>query len=92
MIEEGTPVVVFDNTGDLNEKTALNVAEVAARGAHILRVGASGDSGLRIPPVGSVPASFTYAVVAQLLAYFVSVERGTDVDQPRNLAKSVTVE
>jgi glucosamine--fructose-6-phosphate aminotransferase (isomerizing) len=68
------------------------VAEVAARGAHILRVGASEDCDLQIPATAAVPASFAYAVFAQLLAYIVSVERGTDVDQPRNLAKSVTVE
>lgn len=92
LIEEGTPVVVFDNLGEIKEKTASNVAEVAARGAHILRVGPSGDCDMRIPTAGLVPMSFAYAVVAQLLAYFVSVERGTDVDQPRNLAKSVTVE
>lgn len=92
LIETGTPVVVFDSSGELGEKTASNVAVVVARGAEVVRVGASQDCTLRIPEVGPNATSFAYAVVAQLLAYFVSVEKGTDVDQPRNLAKSVTVE
>lgn len=85
-------MVVFDSSGELGEKTASNVAVVVARGAEVVRVGASQDCTLRIPEVGPNATSFAYAVVAQLLAYFVSVEKGTDVDQPRNLAKSVTVE
>ena len=92
LIDHGTPVVVFDNVGDLNEKTASNVSEVVARGAEILRVGATEDCALRIPRAGPIASVFAGAAVAQLLAYFVAVERGTDVDQPRNLAKSVTVE
>ncbi len=92
LIDQGTPLVVFDNIGSLNEKTASNVAEVVARGAEVLRIGPGEDCALRVPESGPLATAFAYAVVAQLLAYFVSVEKGTDVDQPRNLAKSVTVE
>lgn len=92
LIDQGTPVVVFDNVGELNEKTASNMAEVAARGAEVVRIGSGEDCDLRIPEAGPLATCFAYAAVAQLLAYFVAVEKGTDVDQPRNLAKSVTVE
>lgn len=92
LIDHGTPVVVFDNVCSLNEKTASNVSEVVARGADVLRIGASEGCALRIPTAGPIASVFAGTVVAQLLAYFVAVEKGTDVDQPRNLAKSVTVE
>ncbi|SHM69748.1 glutamine--fructose-6-phosphate transaminase [Roseovarius litoreus] len=92
LIDEGTPVVVFDNLGALHEKTASNTAEVAARGAEVVRIGPEEGAALRTPEAGPHATGFAYAVVAQLLAYFVAVEKGTDVDQPRNLAKSVTVE
>ena len=92
LIERGTPVLVFDGPDGLGEKTASNVAEIAARGAKVIRVGPGADSDLRTPYAGPLASSFAYAVVAQLLAYDVAVEKGTDVDQPRNLAKSVTVE
>lgn len=92
LIETGAPVVVLESIGTLGEKTASNVEEVAARGAEIIRVGASQDCTLRTPECGTMATVFACAVVAQLLAYFVAVEKGTDVDQPRNLAKSVTVE
>ena len=92
LIETGTPVVVFDGPDGLADKTASNVAEIEARGAAVIRVGPGADSDLRTPSAGTLASSFAYAVVAQLLAYEVAVEKGTDVDQPRNLAKSVTVE
>ncbi|GGD29993.1 glutamine--fructose-6-phosphate transaminase (isomerizing) [Sinisalibacter lacisalsi] len=92
LIDTGTPVVVFENVDDLNEKTASNVAEVAARGADVVRIGPSGACDLVTPAAGPVGSLFANAVVAQLLSYFVALEKGTDVDQPRNLAKSVTVE
>lgn len=92
LIEPGTPVVVFESAGVLREKTASNVAEVQARGAAILLVGADEGCALRVPDAGPLATAFAYTVVAQLLAYFVAVAKGTDVDQPRNLAKSVTVE
>lgn len=92
LIEPGTPVVVFESTDALRAKTASNVAEVQARGAAIVRVGSDECCALRVPDAGPLATAFAYAVVAQLLAYFVAVAKGTDVDQPRNLAKSVTVE
>ncbi|RBI69016.1 glutamine--fructose-6-phosphate transaminase (isomerizing) [Roseovarius sp. TE539] len=92
LIEPGTPVVVFENLDSLKEKTASNITEVAARGADVIRIGPGDDCDLRLPETTGIGSVFAYAVVAQLLAYFVAVEKGTDVDQPRNLAKSVTVE
>ena len=92
LIERGTPVIVFDGPGRLAEKTASNVAEIEARGARATRVGPGAGCDLRTPMAGALASSFPYAVVAQLLAYDVAVEKGSDVDQPRNLAKSVTVE
>jgi glucosamine--fructose-6-phosphate aminotransferase (isomerizing) len=92
LIDRGTPVVVFDGPEELHDKTASNVAEIEARGADVIRVGASEACDIRIPPAAPLAASFSYAVVAQLLAYEVAVGKDTDVDQPRNLAKSVTVE
>jgi len=92
LIESGTPVVVFDGPDGLAEKTDSNVAEIAARGAAVVRIGPGEQCDLRIPEAAPLAAPFAYAVVAQLLAYFAAVEKGTDVDQPRNLAKSVTVE
>ena len=92
LIEPGTPVVVFESADALRAKTASNVAEVQARGAVIVRVGSDECCALRVPDAGPIATAFAYTVVAQLLAYFVAVAKGTDVDQPRNLAKSVTVE
>ncbi|EDM69929.1 glucosamine--fructose-6-phosphate aminotransferase, isomerizing [Roseobacter sp. AzwK-3b] len=92
LIDQGTPVIMFDSQGDLHEKTSSNVAEVSARGAKLVRIGASQECDLLVPEAGKITTSFAYAVIAQLLAYFIAVAKGTDVDQPRNLAKSVTVE
>jgi glucosamine--fructose-6-phosphate aminotransferase (isomerizing) len=83
------------------EKTASNVQEVLARGGRIVLVtdpkgaGAAGIGSEIILTLPEMPATVTpivYAVPVQLLAYHVAVVRGTDIDQPRNLAKSVTVE
>ncbi|WP_372921941.1 glutamine--fructose-6-phosphate transaminase (isomerizing), partial [Roseovarius sp.] len=92
LIETGTPVVVFDGPEALAEKTAANIAEITARGARVIRVGADAACDLRVPKASPLVESFALAAVAQLLAYEVAVAKGTDVDQPRNLAKSVTVE
>src|SRR6056297_950468 len=73
LIERGTPVLVFDGPDGLGEKTASNVAEIAARGAKVIRVGPGADSDLRTPCAGPLASSFAYAVVAQLLAYDVAV-------------------
>ena len=83
------------------EKTASNVEEVAARGGRVVllsdakgiaRAGAKAWATFEVPEVEPLVAPILYAVPVQLLAYHVAVLKGTDVDQPRNLAKSVTVE
>jgi glutamine---fructose-6-phosphate transaminase (isomerizing) len=100
LIEKGTPIVVIAPSDHLFEKTASNLEEVAARGAHVIFIGdQKGADELRVPATKFVMPEtdeflqpILYAVPTQLLAYFVAVFKGTDVDQPRNLAKSVTVE
>lgn len=101
LIDEHVPVIVFASSGPLFEKTISNVQEVIARGARVTLItdpqGAVlakgiGDHMLIVPAVREELAPFVHSIVAQLLAYHVAVLKGTDVDQPRNLAKSVTVE
>ena len=101
LIEEGTPVIVIAPTDELFEKTVSNMQEVSTRGAKILLItdkeGAlktkgMADATLICPEVSVETAPIVYAVTIQLLAYHAAVHLGTDVDQPRNLAKSVTVE
>jgi len=92
LIDTAMPVVVFANAGLLQTKTLANAEEVASRGAKVWLVGYDDGSDLRLPPLDELSAPFAYAVVAQLLAYHTALAKGTDVDQPRNLAKSVTVE
>jgi len=101
LIEEGTPVIVIAPTDELFEKTVSNMQEVSTRGAKVLLItdeaGAKhakdmADTILVCPAVSWETAPIVYAVTIQLLAYHAAVHLGTDVDQPRNLAKSVTVE
>ena len=100
LIDENVPVVVVAPEDDLFEKTMSNMQEVAARGGQIVLVsnaepdttGCPVAAHLRMPTVNSFVAPIVYAVPMQLLAYHTAVFMGTDVDQPRNLAKSVTVE
>ena len=101
LVDEHTPVVVVAPFDDVFAKTASNVQEVVARGGRVLLVtDARGRAELadvaswliEMPSVPPLVAPIVYAVPLQLLAYHVAVWRGTDVDQPRNLAKSVTVE
>ncbi|HEV8034499.1 glutamine--fructose-6-phosphate transaminase (isomerizing) [Yoonia sp.] len=92
LIELGLPVVVFASHGPLQEKTLSNAAEVAARGGRIVHVGWQEGDMIRLPQSGPIAGVFAAAIVAQLLSYHVALAKGTDVDQPRNLAKSVTVE
>ena len=100
LIDETVPVVVIAPPDRTHDKTMSNMQEVAARGGRIvLLTGESGgapDCGLmadcRMPDVHEFVAPMLYALPVQLLAYHTAVWRGTDVDQPRNLAKSVTVE
>jgi glucosamine--fructose-6-phosphate aminotransferase (isomerizing) len=82
------------------EKTISNIEEIKARGGKILAVGTEGDKDLMaladdfigVPPTSSIVSPFATTVPLHLLAYWIAVRKGTDVDQPRNLAKSVTVE
>ena len=100
LIEDGTPVIVIAPWDELFEKTISNVQEVAARGADVTLFtdprGAkeAGDSvrTIIIPECDPIAQAIVAAIPIQLLAYHTAVLMGTDVDQPRNLAKSVTVE
>ena len=101
LIDRQVPILSICPSGPLFEKTASNVQEAGARGGQIVVLSdAAGCAKLRgiavdcleLPTVDSFVAPILYAVAVQLLAYHTAVLRGTDVDQPRNLAKSVTVE
>lgn len=101
LIDESMPVIVIAPHDAVFEKTVSNMQEVAARGGRIiLLTDAKGAREATIPSVTTIvlpdmPSSITpliYAIPVQLLAYYTAVALGTDIDQPRNLAKSVTVE
>lgn len=100
LIDENVPVVVVAPDDDLFEKTVSNMQEVAARGGQIVlvsdatseKVGCRVAAHLSVPSVHPFVAPLVYALPMQLIAYHTATFMGTDVDQPRNLAKSVTVE
>lgn len=100
LIEEGTLVVALATQEALLEKTVSNVKEVKARGAKVLAIAAEGctsiedvaDEVVYLPKCNSLFTSSYNVLPMQLFAYYIAVERGCDVDKPRNLAKSVTVE
>ncbi|WP_188237039.1 glutamine--fructose-6-phosphate transaminase (isomerizing) [Sphingopyxis sp. LK2115] len=101
LIDEAVPVIVLAPSGPLFEKTVSNMHEVMARGGKVVLISdadgiAEAGEGcmatIEMPKVHPLIAPLVYAVPVQLLAYHVAVAKGTDVDQPRNLAKSVTVE
>jgi glucosamine--fructose-6-phosphate aminotransferase (isomerizing) len=100
LIDENVPVIVLAPRDDLYEKTVSNMEEVAARGGRIVLITDDPDTEdghttfrrIRLPKANPFISPLLYAVPVQLLAYHAAVVRGTDVDQPRNLAKSVTVE
>jgi glucosamine--fructose-6-phosphate aminotransferase (isomerizing) len=101
LIDETVPVIVIAPHDELYEKTISNMEEVAARGGRIILLtddrgtrdhGHKGFSTIRVPKANAFVSPLLYAVPVQLLAYHAAVFLGTDVDQPRNLAKSVTVE
>lgn len=100
LIVEDVPVIALLTQDDLYEKSISNIKEVKARGAHVVAVTWAGDEEthksvdqvLFIPRTINFLASIMLVVPLQLLAYYASVARGNDVDKPRNLAKSVTVE
>jgi glucosamine--fructose-6-phosphate aminotransferase (isomerizing) len=100
LIDEDMPVVVIANRGDLYEKVVSNLEQVRSRDGVVIAIASEGDDEIadkaneviRIPDLGEYLTSVIAVVPLQLLAYHVAVLKGTDVDQPRNLAKSVTVE
>ena len=101
LIDEDVPVIVLAPSGPLFEKTISNMHEVQARGGKVVLISdweGIADAGdnciavIEMPKVHPLIAPLVYAVPVQLLAYHVACLKGTDVDQPRNLAKSVTVE
>ena len=101
LIDESVPVIVVAPTDELFEKTASSMQEVAARGGRVIllsdrqgiaRAGKLAWASIELPHVDPFVAPILHIVPVQLLAYHVAVIKGTDVDQPRNLAKSVTVE
>ncbi|WP_343519502.1 glutamine--fructose-6-phosphate transaminase (isomerizing) [Sphingomonas sp.] len=101
LIDENVPVIVIAPSGPLFEKTVSNMQEVQARGGKVVLISdaqgiaAAGEGCLatiEMPRAHPLITPIVYAVPVQLLAYHVAVAKGTDVDQPRNLAKSVTVE
>jgi glucosamine--fructose-6-phosphate aminotransferase (isomerizing) len=101
LIDPSVPVIAIAPSGPLFEKTASNLQEAAARGGQVIvfsdAAGAAKLKGIAaetviLPTVDPFVAPILYAIPVQVLAYHVAVLKGTDVDQPRNLAKSVTVE
>lgn len=100
LIEPGVPVVALCTQSRLREKTISNITEVRARGAHVVGIGKASDEELRrhVDELITIPDAADEFIPAlavlplQLLAYYTAVARGHDVDKPRNLAKSVTVE
>lgn len=100
LIDEGFPVIAVATESPVYDKVVSNLQESRARGAVIIAVATEGDEGIRdhadhviyIPKVNDRFSAITASVPLQLLARAIAVKRGCDVDQPRNLAKSVTVE
>ncbi len=101
LIDENVPVIVIAPSDDLFDKTASNMQEVIARGGRVIffsdapgckKLAETANHAIALPQVNPFVAPILYSIPVQLLAYHVAVIKGTDVDQPRNLAKSVTVE
>ncbi len=101
LIDDQVPIIVIAPSDELFEKTASNMQESMARGGRVIflsdrdgiaQVGKQATACIELPRLDPFVAPILYAIPVQLLAYHVAVLKGTDVDQPRNLAKSVTVE
>ena len=101
LIHEEIPVIVVIPPGDSHRKTMSNLEEVKSRGAHVLAFGSCDDEELKNksedvfcinPEVSELISPLVYIVPLQLLAYYITIEKGHDPDKPRNLAKCVTVE
>ena len=101
LIDQSVPIIVIAPSDELFEKTASNMQEAAARGGRVIflsdaqglaKLGDIASATVELPKVADFVAPILYTIPVQMLAYHVAVHEGTDVDQPRNLAKSVTVE
>jgi len=100
LIDENMPVVVVANESPVYDKIISNLEQVRAREGRVIAVATEGNTGIAekanevilVPDLGEYLTSVLAVVPLQLLAYHVATLKGTDVDQPRNLAKSVTVE
>jgi glucosamine--fructose-6-phosphate aminotransferase (isomerizing) len=101
LIDENVPVIVMAPHDKVFEKTISNMQESMARGGRVLLISdargiaAAGPqvwATIEVPETDEIIAPLVYSIPVQLLAYHTAVAKGTDVDQPRNLAKSVTVE
>ena len=100
LIDEDMPVVAIAPSDSLRDKMQSNISEVRARGGNIIAVVSEGDTEtsaladdvIAIPNVSEIINPFPVSIAMQLIAYHIGVRRGCDIDQPRNLAKTVTVE
>lgn len=100
LIDEHMPVVVIATRDSIYDKIMSNIEQVKARGAHVIAIATEGDTEIAqhvnhvfyVPPIKQIFTPLLSVIPLQLLAYHIAVARGCDVDQPRNLAKSVTVE
>ena len=100
LIEEGLPVIAILADDDHLQKALSNLMEAKARGAHVLAISTESaaakiedlDHVVTVPDCDPLIAPIVLSIPIQILAYLTAVHKGTDVDQPRNLAKSVTVE
>ncbi|MEG0480607.1 MAG: glutamine--fructose-6-phosphate transaminase (isomerizing) [Clostridium sp.] len=100
LIDDGIPVIALATQDELFDKMVSNIQEVVTRGAKVLSIACVGNTEIEkvseaveyIPKVLSLLSPVLSVIPLQLLSYYVSIERGCDVDKPRNLAKSVTVE
>ena len=98
LITDGVPVVAVATTEAMFEKTVSNIKEVTSRGADVVFVTQFNDAGgfykdkIQLPAIHEAIMPILAIMPLQLFAYYVSIDRGCDVDKPRNLAKSVTVE
>ena len=100
LIDKGVPVIAVSTQPELRDKTLSNVQVVKARGGHVIVLATEGDAEIPkhadeviwLPKTDPLLAPILAAIPLQLIAYYAALERGSDVDKPRNLAKSVTVE
>ncbi|APB32711.1 D-fructose-6-phosphate amidotransferase [Gloeomargarita lithophora Alchichica-D10] len=100
LLDKGVPVIAIATPGTVYDKVLSNVQEARAREAHLIGVGSAANSeipdlfhvNLTVPEVPELLSPLVTVIPLQLLAYYIAAHRGLDVDQPRNLAKSVTVE